>query len=91
MSDMPFTRKERAHLAVLHERLEHLKVNDPARSGNPEYRAGESNALAWALAVIEGMEEPVEIRVERLEVWRRHIESRLGRVEVWQREAEEEE
>lgn len=84
-NDLKFVRKEREHLDVLHRRLDHLRVDDPSRRGNPAYPPGEANALAWALTVIEGDVEPLSVRMERIERKLRVIETRLGNVERDQR------
>ena len=76
-----FVRKERDHLDVLKRRLDHLNVNVPERRGDPNYMPGEAGALSWALKVIEGTVEPVEVRMQRFEEGLRKISSRLGRVE----------
>lgn len=82
-AERKFVRKEHEHLAVLEARLEHLRTGHghPERSGDPAYPAGEANAIAWALALIRGLEEPIEIRVERLEKQLRVLGSRLGNLE----------
>jgi hypothetical protein len=72
-----FTRAERAHLTILQERLDWLRAAD--RRGEPGLRAGEANALKWALATLE--DAAVAARVSRLELWRRQIEARVGRIE----------
>jgi hypothetical protein len=82
MSDKPtFVRKERAHLDVLGQRLDHLREDDPTRIDNPGYIAGEANALAWALSVLTGSLDPIDVRLERHERRIKNLESRFGRLE----------
>jgi hypothetical protein len=78
---MPLVRKEREHLEVLERRLAHLHEDRPERHGDPAYPPGEANAIAWVLAVVRGIEEPVELRVERLEKTMRQLITRVGNIE----------
>src|SRR5262245_8192801 len=86
MTTEKFVRKEKEHLRVLQGRLDWLR-SDRARQhpgGFTEengFFQGEAYALAWALAVIEGTIEPLEVRVERWEKKMRVVEARLGRLE----------
>lgn len=76
-----FNRTERSHLEALEARLAHLRGGDPERRGDPAYPPGEAYAIAWALAVLRGIEEPMELRVERIELTLRRLNSRVGRIE----------
>lgn len=80
VADAKFVRKEREHLDVLHRRLNHLREHRPERSGDPNYIAGEANALAWALAILENEAEPVEVRLNRIEQKLRKVDSEIGRL-----------
>jgi hypothetical protein len=75
------TRKERQHVEALEARLSHLRGDHPERRGDPAYPPGEAYALAWALSVLRGIEEPLELRVERLQDALRKLTSRVGRIE----------
>jgi hypothetical protein len=86
MSDK-FNHQERDHLEVLHRRLEHIAHSTTDRViGEP----GEANALAWALATLEGTVDPVELRQEKLERRLRKLETSMGRVQQWIKEVDEE-
>lgn len=79
-----FNRKERELLGVLQGRLDWLRSE--AARGAPKgeesgFFQGEASALAWALSVVEGTVQPVEVRTERVEHRLRRVESRLGRLE----------
>lgn len=86
-----FNRRERGHISALQERLTHLRDGHHGeRSGNPAYPPGEAVALAWALDLIAGLNEPIAERLTRIEDAQRRLFSRLGAVERWQREADQE-
>lgn len=74
-------RKERDHLDALETRLTHLRDDRPDRHGDPAYPPGEANALAWAINVIRGIEEPLDLRVERLDRTLRQLQAKVGRIE----------
>lgn len=76
-----FSRKERLRIEALEKRLAHVLGDHPERSGDSAYPPGEAAALAWVLAVLQGRELPLEIRVERLEYGMRKLGSRVGRIE----------
>ena len=83
-----FVRKEREHLDVLHQRLDFLRSDsweDPAG-----HIPGEPGALAWALDIIEGSVEPIEVRMERYEQRLRVLGSKVARLEKELREQAEE-
>jgi hypothetical protein len=79
MTDL--VRKEREHLDVLERRLAHLHDDRPERRGDPAYPPGEAMALAWVLAVVRGLDEPIALRVERLEKTMRQLVTKVGRIE----------
>lgn len=84
-ADQRFSRKERDHLAALRTRLAYISGHQPGRSNAADYVAGETHALVWALAVIEGTIEPVERRIEKLEHRMRQMDSVVGRlVSEWE-------
>lgn len=79
-----FVRKEREHLDVLRGRLAWLSTPAAAeapRGAENGFFQGESAALAWALGVIEGSVDPVELRVERIEHQLRKLAGRQGKLE----------
>jgi hypothetical protein len=78
-----FARKEREHLDVLHARLERLHTE---RHPDDDHLKGETHALAWALGIIEGTVEPVEVRVEKA---LQQIRKLANRVAALEREFEE--
>lgn len=79
-----FNRKERELLGVLQGRLDWLRSEAASRAPRGEengFFQSEASALSWALSVIEGTVQPVEVRTERIEHRLRRVESRLGRLE----------
>lgn len=85
-----FSKRERDRLASLRVRLAHLEGDHPERSGDPAYPPGEAMALRWALDVIEGVEEPLEVRMTRIYQHYRVMNSELGRLVARVEQLEEE-
>jgi len=78
-----FTRQEKKHLEVLKLRLEYTKIPNEKRRNESDYIAGETNALAWIINLVESTTDPIHIRVEKLQRQVREIFNRLGVVEKW--------
>jgi hypothetical protein len=84
---LKFNHQEREHMAVLYRRHAWLRLGEtrPTPEGgyteDNGYFAGEANALAWALDLLEGKTELVEVRLERHERRIRNLESRMGHLE----------
>jgi hypothetical protein len=75
---LKFTGKEIERLTVLQRRLDYLRDLPVPEDG---YAAAEAGALAWALHVLIGTVEPLEIRMNKLDAAMRKVHSRLGRLE----------
>ena len=81
-----FTRKEKEHIEALQRRLDYLR-SQQARQDHAEgaggYIAGEVNALAWLLLLVElhGEVTPEEIRLERMFHQIRKLGGKVGRIE----------
>lgn len=87
--DVRFNSKERARLAVLDRRLEHLQGDHPERRGDPAYPPGEAAALAWVLSVIRGTTETFDLRMERMAQQLRVLGGRVATIEQLLEEDEE--
>lgn len=78
-----FNRAERNHIEALQKRLDHLV--EPGqfeeRRNNPAYPPGEAKALAWVMAVLEGSETPLLVRLERIELNVKKAFQRIGAIE----------
>lgn len=85
-----FNKRERDRLASLRARLDHLEGDHPERTGDPAYPPGESMALKWVLDVVEGIEEPMEVKLERLHQGYRVMNAELGRLTARVEQLEEE-
>lgn len=78
-----FNRTERLRIEALEARLAHLTEggDHSERRGNPAYPPGEAKAIVWALAVLRANDDPIELRINRLEGSLRRLNSRVGRIE----------
>jgi hypothetical protein len=85
-----FIRKEREHLAALQGRMDYLRQERPQRREEPDYIPGELQALAWAVSVLTGLAEPIDLRVERVERTLKGLSAKVGRIEQELREEEDE-
>jgi len=91
------TAQQQKHLDVLRRRRDFLVTSGDRPTPPTGYTeeagffAGEANALAWVISVMEAIEDPVEARLERVERRLRTVEARLGNIERDLAEEDEEE
>lgn len=83
MGQVEMNRREKGHLEAMRARLEYVSERaGESRKDEPDYVPGEGQAIAWAIGLLESKTEMAEIRLHRLEEWRRKVESRFGRIEA---------
>ncbi len=81
------TRRERENVEVLQRRLDWLHERMPEEGMAEETRfyygafPGEAAALRWAISLITGGLEPIDLKLERHERRIRNLEQRIGRME----------